>query len=226
MAKQNDKKFKSHVRINDSLLGKLEKRTLQWFASKMPGWVTPDILTGIGLIATIIIFCGYWLSNVCPGFLWLASFGFLLNWFGDSLDGTLARYRKIERPKFGFYIDHTVDAIGQIFIVVGLGISPYVTFDVALLAVIGYLLLSVHVYIRTYVMGVFRISYYKIGPTEVRVILVLFNTTMFFAGIPKVEILSTLFTLYDILMLAATGVMFVLFLVYSVKGAIQLSKSD
>jgi phosphatidylglycerophosphate synthase len=192
----------------------------------MPGWVTPDILTGIGLIATIIIFCGYWLSNVCPGFLWLASFGFLLNWFGDSLDGTLARYRKIERPKFGFYIDHTVDAIGQIFIVVGLGISPYVTFDIALLAVIGYLLLSVHVYIRTYVMGVFRISYYKIGPTEVRVILVLFNTTMFFAGIPKVEILSTLFTLYDILILAATGVMFVLFLVYSVKSAIQLSKSD
>jgi phosphatidylglycerophosphate synthase len=226
MTNQNDKKIRSHVRINDSLLGKLEKRTLQWLASKMPGWVTPDILTGIGLIATIIIFCGYWLSNVCPGFLWLASFGFLLNWFGDSLDGTLARYRKIERPKFGFYIDHTVDAIGQIFIVVGLGISPYVTFDIALLAVIGYLLLSVHVYIRTYVMGVFRISYYKIGPTEVRVILVLFNTTMFFAGIPKVEILSTLFTLYDILILAATGVMFVLFLVYSVKSAIQLSKSD
>jgi len=226
MAKQNDKIFRSHVRINDSLLGNLERRTLQWFAGKMPGWVTPDILTGIGLIATIIIFCGYWLSNVCPGFLWLASFGFLLNWFGDSLDGTLARYRKIERPKFGFYIDHTVDAIGQIFIIIGLGISPYVTFNVALLAVIGYLLLSVHVYIRTYVMGVFRISYYKMGPTEVRVILVLLNTAMFFAGIPKVEMLSMSFTLYDILMLAATGVMFVLFLVYSVKGAIQLSKSD
>ncbi|HCK99270.1 MAG TPA: CDP-alcohol phosphatidyltransferase [Candidatus Marinimicrobia bacterium] len=226
MTNQNDKIFRSHVRINDSLLGNLERRALQWFAGKMPGWVTPDILTGIGLIATVIIFCGYWLSNVYPGFLWLANFGFLLNWFGDSLDGTLARYRKIERPKFGFYIDHTVDAIGQIFIIIGLGISPYVTFDVALLAIIGYLLLSVHVYIRTYVMEVFRISYYKMGPTEVRVILVLFNTTMFFAGIPKVEMLSILFTLYDILILAATGVMFVLFLVYSVKGAIQLSKSD
>lgn len=226
MTNQNGKVFRSHVRINNSLLGTLEKQALQWLARKMPRWVSPDMLTGIGLFATIMIFCGYWLSNYHPGFLWLASFGFLLNWFGDSLDGTLARYRKIERPQFGFYIDHTIDAIGQIFIIFGLGMSPYVTLNVALLAVIGYLLLSIHVYIRTYVMGVFRISYYKIGPTELRVILVLFNTAMFFFGIPKVNLYSISFTMYDILTMVATGIVFLLFIVFSIQGAIQLLKSD
>jgi len=226
MTNQDDNKFRPHVRINDTLLGALEKCSLQWFAKKMPAWVSPDILTGIGFFATIIIFCGYWLSNYHAGFLWLASFGFMLNWFGDSLDGTLARYRHIERPQFGYYIDHTVDAIGQVFIILGLGMSPYITFNVALLALVAYLLLSVHVYIRTYVMGVFRISYYKMGPTEVRVILILFNTLMFFLGTLKVELLAMSFTLYDILILIATGVMVLLFLIYSVKGALQLLKSE
>lgn len=226
MTNQDDNKFRPHVRINDTILGALEKRSLQWFAKNMPTWVSPDILTGLGFFATIIIFCGYWLSNFHPGFLWLASFGFLLNWFGDSLDGTLARFRHIERPKFGFYIDHTVDAIGQVFIILGLGMSPYITFNVALLALVAYLLLSLHVYIRTYVMGVFRISYYKMGPTEVRVILILFNILMFFLGTPKVELLARFFTLYDLLTIITAGIMYALFLMYSLKGALEVLKSE
>ncbi|MCD6206220.1 MAG: CDP-alcohol phosphatidyltransferase family protein [Candidatus Marinimicrobia bacterium] len=226
MTNQNDNKFRPHVRINDTVLGALERRSLQWFAKRMPAWVSPDILTGLGLLATIIIFCGYWLSNFHPGFLWLASFGFLLNWFGDSLDGNLARFRHIERPKFGFYIDHTTDAIGQVFIILGLGMSPYITFNVALLVLVAYLLLSVHVYIRTYVMGVFRISYYKMGPTEVRAILILFNILMFFFGAPKVRLLAKYFTLYDLLTIIAAGIMFILFLGYSLKGALDISKSE
>jgi len=226
MTNQEDKIFKPHIRINDTILGGLERQALQWLVKKMPRWMMPDMLTGIGLFATVVIFFGYWLSNFYPGFLWLASFGFFLNWFGDSLDGTLARYRKIERPRFGFYIDHMVDAIGQILIIFGLGISPYITLNVALLAVIGYLLLSIHVYIHTYVMGVFRISYYKMGPTEVRGILVLFNTAIFFFGIPEVNLFSISLTLYDILMMIATGIEFVLFVVLSIQGAIQLLKSD
>jgi archaetidylinositol phosphate synthase len=226
MLNQPRKIFKTHTRINNGLIGTLEKRSLQWLARRMPGWVTPDILTGVGLFATVLIFYSYWFSNFHPGYLWLASFGFLLNWFGDSLDGTLARHRQIERPRFGFYIDHTVDAMGQILIIFGLGISPYVTFRIALLAVIGYLLLSVHVYIRTYVRGVFQISYCQIGPTEVRAIFVLLNIVMFFLETPRIELWTISFTLYDILLLAGTGIMMLFFLIYSINDLIKLYRSD
>ncbi|MGC9364937.1 MAG: CDP-alcohol phosphatidyltransferase family protein [Fidelibacterota bacterium] len=220
------KKFRSHIRINESILGALERKVLLRLAKKMPDWVTPDLMTFSGFLATLIIFLSYWLSNFHPGYLWLANLGFILNWVGDSLDGTLARYRHIERPQYGFYVDHTTDALGQIIIITGLGISPYISFTVALLAVIAYLLLSIHVYIRTYVVGVFRISYLRIGPTEVRMILILFNTAMFFFGIPRIEILSHTVILYDVLALVVTGIMFLLFLVHSVKGAIQLQNAD
>ncbi len=226
MLNKQNKITRTHIRINNSLIGNLEKRSLQYLARKMPLWVSPDILTGIGLFATIIILCGYWLSNFYPGFLWLVNFGFILNWLGDSLDGTLARYRHIERPLFGFYIDHSVDAIGQVLIILGLGMSPYITFNVALLALVAYLLLSIHVYIRTYVIGVFRISFYKMGPTEVRILLILLNTVMFFMGIPKVDLLSISFTLYDILILIATGILFILYPICFIQVAVQLSKSD
>jgi phosphatidylglycerophosphate synthase len=192
----------------------------------MPTWVTPDLMTLSGFFATLIIFLGYWLSNYHPGYLWLANLGFILNWFGDSLDGTLARYRHIERPQYGFYVDHTTDALGQIIIIAGLGISPYISFTVALLAVIAYLLLSIHVYILTYVAGIFRISYLRMGPTEIRAILILFNIVMFFFGIPRIEVGSHTMILYDVLMLLATGIMFLLFLIHSLKGAIQLQNVD
>lgn len=224
--KNSNKKFRSHIRINESIFGSLERKALLKLAEKMPTWVTPDLMTLSGFLATLIIFLGYWLSNFHPGYLWLANLGFILNWVGDSLDGTLARYRHIERPQYGFYVDHTTDALGQIIIITGLGISPYISFIVALLAVIAYLLLSIHVYIRTYVVGIFRISYLRMGPTEVRTILILFNIAMFFFGIPRIEILSHTMILYDVLAIVVTGIMFLLFLVHSVKGAIQLQNAD
>src|SRR5690554_1739776 len=100
---------RNHTRINQTILGPLEKPALQWMAARLPVWVTPDTLTGIGIFASVLIFISFVLTNIHPGFLWLASFGVVLNWFGDSLDGTLARYRKIERPQYGFFVDHAVD---------------------------------------------------------------------------------------------------------------------
>ena len=152
-------KPKSHERVNDILLGPLERPALAWLAARMPAWVNPDILTGIGIFGAALICAGYWLSNLSPQFLWLVVFGFVVNWFGDSLDGTLARYRKIERPRYGFFVDHTVDAFSEVLVVTGLGLSPYVRLDIALLGLVGYLLVSVMVYIRTYIDGVFKISY-------------------------------------------------------------------
>lgn len=171
-----------HTRINDIFLGPLERPALRWLAAHAPTWMTPNICTTIGVLGGVIIFLGYLLSNLHPGFFWLASLGFLVNWYGDSLDGTLARYRKIERPAYGFFIDHTTDAATQVIIFFGLGLSPFISFNMACLALVGYLLLSVLAYIRTYVSNEFKISYSKLGPTEIRALAVLLNTVMFFFG--------------------------------------------
>ncbi|MEI2692618.1 MAG: CDP-alcohol phosphatidyltransferase family protein [Anaerolineae bacterium] len=140
-----------HKRVNDILLGPIERPALQWLAAHSPAWMTPDKLTAIGTAGAFLIFFSYLATRIHPGFLWLASLGFLINWYGDSLDGTLARYRKIQRPKYGFFIDHTVDAFTETLIMLGLGLSIYITFNVAALALIGYLMLSVFVYVRTFV---------------------------------------------------------------------------
>ncbi len=159
---------KEAKRINDILLGPLERPALAWLAARMPSWVVPDVLTAIGCLAAVVVAAGYWLTNFHPAFLWLASFGLLLNWFGDSLDGTLARYRKIERPRYGFYIDHAVDALNTVLIILGIGLSPYLKFELASMALIGYLLLSILVYLNTHVSGVFKITFSRLGPTEAR----------------------------------------------------------
>jgi len=171
-----------HRRVNDILLGPLERPALQWLSAHMPAWVTPDILTAIGVLGAFLISIGYILSNIDRNYLWLSTFGFVVNWFGDSLDGTLARYRHIERPKFGFFIDHTTDTFSQALIFLGLGLSPYVSFNVASMALIGYLMLGILAYVRTSVVGEFKISYGKLGPTEIRVIAILLNTSMYFIG--------------------------------------------
>ena len=216
--------IKPHKRVNDILLAPLERPALKWLAAHMPTWINPDILTGIGILGAVLIFFGYWLSNEISGFLWLANLGFIINWFGDSLDGTLARYRQCERPKYGFFVDHTADAFCQVLIVVGLGLSPYVTFSIACLASIGYLLMSVLVYIRTYVNGIFQLSYGKFGPSEVRAILILLNIVMFFLGIPTVALPLGLGTVYDIPIALIAAILGILFTTASIKDIIELAK--
>ena len=175
-------KVEDQKRENDILLGFIERPALQWLAAHMPDWVMPDTLTWLGIIASVLIFISYGLTNINPIFLWVASLGFILNWFGDSLDGTLARYRHIERPRYGFLIDHWVDAISAVLIFIGLGISPYVDLVVACMGVIAYLLVSIMVYLITYVTGVFQITNARIGPTEIRILAILSNTAIFFIG--------------------------------------------
>lgn len=217
---------KDHQRVNDILLGPLERPALRWLAAHSPAWMTPDILTGIGTFGAFMIFISYALSGNNPAFLWLASIGLLINWYGDSLDGTLARYRNIQRPKYGFFIDHTVDAFNEMLIVLGLGLSPYVSFNVAAMALIGYLLMSVFVYVRTFVDGVFQISYAKFGPTELRVIIVILNALMFFFGAPKIALSFGTFTIYDGLVGIIAALLIVLFVVSSWQKARALSQID
>jgi len=217
--------IKPHNRINDIILAPLERPALQWLAARMPTWISPDLLTVIGIVGAIAILFGYLLSNQSSGFLWLCSLGFVVNWFGDSLDGTLARYRQIERPKYGFFVDHTVDSFNEVLIVLGLGLSPYVSFNIACLGLIGYLLMSILVYIRTYVNGVFQISYGKFGPTEVRLVLILLNTMMFFVGIPQVD-LPFVQTIYDIPIALIALILVYLYVAGSIKDAVKLAKLE
>ncbi|MFH1524697.1 MAG: CDP-alcohol phosphatidyltransferase family protein [Chloroflexota bacterium] len=224
-------KIKKHQRVNDILLGPLERPALKWLAAHMPAWVTPDICTFIGVAGSIIITVGYILSRFDRNFLWLASLGFIINWFGDSLDGTLARFRGIERPIYGFFVDHITDAASQVIIFVGLGMSPYVNFNVACLALIAYLLLSVLVYVRTYVAGEFKISYGRLGPTEVRVIAILLNVSMYlfeshtftfttgFLG-------SLTVSIYDLAVAAIAALLFFFFFVTAIQEIIRLRKNE
>jgi phosphatidylglycerophosphate synthase len=166
-------------------------------AGRTPAWVTPDFLTFTGFIGALVIFSSYALCNLDQRFLWLANLGFVINWFGDSMDGTLARYRKIERPVYGFFIDHTVDLYNEVLIFLGLGLSPFVRFDLACLALIGYLLLSLLAFIRTCVVGEFQISYGKLGPTEARLIAIAANTIVYFVGNRFVTLFSLTLAIYD-----------------------------
>ncbi len=220
------KDVKEHERVNDILLGQFERPLLQWLAGSMPKWVTPDVLTAIGIAGAVMIFAGYSLTGVSRGFLWLVNFGLVVNWFGDSLDGTLARYRRIERPRYGFFVDHTVDAFSEFLIVIGLGLSKYVTFEVAAMALIGYLMMSVLVYVRTYVDGIFQISYGRFGPTEVRVILLLMNLVFFFSEPTAIDSWFGPIWINDILVGLVAAVLILLFLSQTISTAVALSKQD
>ncbi len=167
-------------RVNRSLLHAVEAAALQKLVRRIPAPVTPDMLTGLGLAGAVVTGCGYWLCSWDHAFLWLASAGLVLNWFGDSLDGTLARYRQIERPAYGFFVDHTTDIAAQLSIGIGLGLSPLMQMETALALIATYLSISCVAFIRRSVSGVMQISFYGNGPTEMRAILIAINTTLFF----------------------------------------------
>ncbi len=215
-----------HKRTNQTLLGVIERPVLDWLVRRMPAWVKPDHLTVLGMLAAILIGVSYYLTNFNASFLWLASFGFLLNWFGDSLDGNLARFRRIERPKFGFFIDHTIDGLAEVCICVGLGLSPYVSFNLAMLALVGYMLLSSLVYIYTYVSGEFRISYIRIGPTEVRVSAIILNTIVLFTGKPSFAMLGAQVLLYDVLLVILILLFFIGYMAIMISKAVELSRLE
>ena len=216
-----------HTRLNPMLLGKLERPALKWLAAKTPAWVSPDFLTVIGFLGSVVVFVGYVLTNRHPAFLWLASLGFIINWLGDSLDGTVARYRNIERPKYGFFVDHTVDALDEMLVFLGLGLSPYVDFSLATLTLLGYMLMTVLAYITTIVSGVFRIAYISLGPTEMRVIAILCNTIIYFIGNPSVKLpIIGVVGLYNIFVGCIAALLFGGYIVIMFLKAAELSRID
>jgi phosphatidylglycerophosphate synthase len=160
------------------LLAAPEQRILTWIAARLPARVLPDHLTALGVLAALGIAGAYLASNADPRWLWAASALLVVHWLGDSLDGTLARVRRIERPRYGYYLDHLVDAVATAAIGIGLGLSPHLLLATGLAIVVVYLILSINVYLETQAFGVFRLGYGRLGPTEVRLALIALNTAL------------------------------------------------
>lgn len=160
------------------LLAEPERRLLRVIAARLPRSIRSNHLTGLGVAGAIGVGGAYALSSVHVAWLWVASVMLMVNWFGDSLDGTLARVRHTERPRYGYYLDHIVDAFNTAVVGTGIGLSPFIRFDVALLLVVLYLTLSINIYLESSVFGVFRLAYGRLGPTEVRILLVASNALL------------------------------------------------
>lgn len=174
--------IKQAERIQTSILNAAEKKLLVWLAHRQPKWMTSDILTAIGFIGALVIAAGYILVNQNVNFLWLASLGLVINWYGDSLDGTLARVRNTQRPVYGYYLDHTVDGINESLMFIGIGLSGLMHLPVSLAILVLYLLLTINVSVNAHLKKEFRLTYAKLGPTEFRILGIIVNTLFIFVS--------------------------------------------
>jgi archaetidylinositol phosphate synthase len=163
------------IRMNDSVLGALERPALLWIAERLPTRVLPNHLTALGVLGALLTAAGFILSRWSLPWLWLACLGLVANWLGDSLDGTLARRRRIERARFGFFVDHTSDLFSQAIIFLSVGVSSCAHFAVACLGLIAFLMAFVYTLIGLHVRNTMRITYIGFGPTEIRALLLLGN---------------------------------------------------
>lgn len=177
-------------RIQENMLATHERRLLNWICRWLPAWVSPDLLTLLALAGAVAVFAGYAGSAVSPDWLWLSVAGYVVHWFGDSLDGSLARFRSIERPRYGYFVDHSADVLGGLFIVGGLGLSPFVRLDVSLVALAGYYLLAIHTFLVARVIGEFKLTYVSAGPTELRLMLIALTVAMYVFGNSGSRIMS------------------------------------
>jgi phosphatidylglycerophosphate synthase len=170
--------FQDASRAQESLLAPLEKKCLIWLARRTPRWINSDHLTALGLAAMAGAGLSYWYSRWSTNGLLLVIVCLALNWLGDSLDGTLARVRNQQRPRYGFYVDHVVDAFGTFFLLAGLALSGYMSERIAAGLLIAYFMLSIEVYLATYTLGTFHLSFWKFSPTELRILLMIGNLAL------------------------------------------------
>lgn len=214
------------IRIHNSLVGGVERKALAWLVRRIPASVTPDALTAFGILGAAITLIGYVLTAWSPAFLWLASLGLVFHWLGDSLDGSLARFRKIERPRYGYFLDQTIDVIGNLLICVGMGLSAYVRMDAALLAMAGYHALSIYSLVRACVSSEFHISIAGSGPTETRLLIIMMNTMIVFFGAPEFMVAGIALTWCDVTVLLMAAGYFVTFICLLASYARQLAREE
>ncbi|TCM15737.1 CDP-alcohol phosphatidyltransferase-like enzyme [Novosphingobium sp. PhB165] len=225
MASRDEKiETKAIQRIQQNLLARSERKVLNWLCARMPDWVMPDLLTGIGMIGALMVFSGYVASNLGDGWLWLSISGYFVQWFGDSMDGSLARFRHIERPRYGYFLDHSCDGLATTLVVVGIGLSGYVLLEVALIALAGYLLLSIHAFLAVRVLGEMKLSYAYAGPTELRILLIGLTLAMILAG--SQPVFFGLFTWFDLLVGSIGLLLIVFFIIQTLRTARRLAQDE
>ena len=207
-------------RQQESILAPLEKRALLWLAARMPSRVNSDHLTLLGMSAMFLAGLSYYLSRWNPLYLHMVSFWLVVNWFGDSLDGTLARYRNRLRPKYGYYVDHVADMFGHMFLLGGLALSGYMTEHIAIGLLILFYMLSINAYLATYSVGIFQMSYWLFGPTELRVLLIIGNFALLYR--PRVDLFGGNYLLYDVGGLIGMIGMALILLISIIKNTVTL----
>ena len=188
--------FQNATRIQQALTAAVERRALQWLAERTPQQVGPDHLTLLGLAAQFFAGASYALAGWNKYFLLLATFWIAVNWLGDSMDGTLARFRQQQRPRYGFYVDHMVDTFGSAFLMLGLAMSGYLHWQVALAMLVAFLVLSVETYLAAYTVADFRLSHGRFGPTEIRLLLMIGNVALLFR--PFANLFGYRYLLFDV----------------------------
>ncbi len=224
MQKAQALRFREAKRIQQSFLAAAEKKTLLWLAAHTPSWINSDHLTLLGLMAMAGAGAGYWWSSSNRAGLVLVIVCLALNWLGDSLDGTLARFRNCPRPRYGFYVDHIVDAFSAFFLLGGLGLSGYMSPWVALGLLTAYLMLSIEVYLASYTLGDFKISYFKMGPTELRILLCVGNIALFWKSIAHLAGRS--YRLFDVGGTLGISGMFLILLISTVQNTLRLYRRE
>jgi phosphatidylglycerophosphate synthase len=212
--------------VNTAITANIEEKSKKFICPRIPTWMKPDHLTIIGVVGIIITSAGFLLGFFNRYYLLLISLGLIINWFGDSFDGTIARYRKRTRPNYGYYIDKIVDAVVLMILSLGIGLSGFVKIEIALLFLAMYLGLMLHVDLVVHVENKAQNSFGLVGPTEIRIIGVIGSIVMFFMPINYYDMWGHIVTQYDFALLGISLIMFFMLLVNIIKEGIKLHKED
>jgi phosphatidylglycerophosphate synthase len=213
-------------RIHHSLTARAERRLLDWICVHMPARVTSDMLTLLGLAGALLSFMGYWLSAAQAAWLWLAIAGLALNWLGDSVDGSLARHRQVERPKYGFFLDHMADTLAMAMIAIGIGLSPYALLASGLGVLIAYFAMVILTMATCIVTGDFRVSFGGVGPTEIRLLIAVCTLVALYVPTPGMDVGGQWLTVYDVLMLVVAALLIITCILQVLTTLKQLAAID
>jgi archaetidylinositol phosphate synthase len=216
--------FKDAMRLQESFTARAERKTLAWLASRLPSWVNSDHLTLLGFLAMFFSGASYALARTNRVGLIFATLFLAVNWFGDSLDGTLARLRSRQRPRYGFYVDHMIDTVGGLFLMGGLALSGFVDWRIAIAMFVAFLMLSIEVYLAAYTLGTFRLSFAKFGPTEIRILLALGNIVLWFY--PATRVYGSSYRVFDVGGVVAIAGMAVMLIVSTICNMMKLYRAE
>jgi phosphatidylglycerophosphate synthase len=222
---RNASRAAEHTRINSGLLADLEKRTLVWLAHRLPGWVHSDHLSAVGLAGMVGVGVAFAAGGTYRTVLPLVCVGLAINWFGDSLDGTLARVRHQQRPRYGYYVDHVLDVVGTAFLFGGLMLGGHMTSTIGLMLLVAYLAVMAEVFLATAARGTFRMSFAGVGPTELRVLLGAGAFALMRDPHVSVPGLGT-FQLFDVGAMVASIGLFIVFLASSIRNGRALYEEE